>query len=141
MKIFIIVMISFMSLSVHSKKPLLSKADLKKMTDEQLWEAATSGKVGRCFISDATQCSSCACDYYVKTTKEGLKGPGLPHGYGTGCVVAPSGPKGMSICWGAPNVYQDYSNSKTPICTTNHVKNATNMIRIALARKENICDL
>lgn len=117
-----------------------NKKQLLKMSDKKLWKAGISKKIGSCVISDARTCENCACDYYLKSTKEGLaEGGGLPHGYGTGCLVAPSLNKGRATCWSAPNVYDQYNDSKTPICTDNYIKNGANMLRIGI--KKGLCDV
>jgi hypothetical protein len=135
----IFILISAFNFEVSAQH--ITKKQFLKMNDQELWEAGIAGKIGSCSISDARNCEKCFCDFYVKTNKEGLEGPGLPHGYGSGCVVAPQAPKGINNCWGSPNVYQDYNLSKTPICTKDHIKNAANMIRIALKRSGDLCNL
>lgn len=112
---------------------------LLSLSDEELVKAAMNGRVGKCSIVDAKNCSQCFCDFYAKTSKAGLLGEGLPHGYGSGCIVAPDSPRRIDICWGAPNVYDQYNNSKTPICGRSLSSNAANMIRIGIER--GLCDL
>ena len=107
------------------------------MSDQKLWYAGVSKKVGKCVISDARSCAKCFCDYYVKSSKKGLDGGGLPHGHGTGCLVAPSLAKARATCWGTPNVYDQYNNSKTPVCTDDYIRNGANMLRIGI--KKGIC--
>lgn len=111
-----------------------SKEKLLSMSDEQLWDLALSNKLGTCVISDARKCEKCACDYYVKSAQGGL-----PHGHGTGCVVAPSLDKKRDTCWSDPNVYDKYNDSKTPICTDDYVVNTANMLRIGIIR--GLCDV
>ena len=118
-------------------KPL--KELLLSLSDQELTKAAFNGKTGKCVIVDATNCPQCFCDYYAQTSKAGLAGNGLPHGYGTGCIVAPESPKGVGVCWGAPNVYDKYNNTKTPICGQSMIQNAANMIRIGI--QKDLCDL
>jgi hypothetical protein len=67
-----------------------------------------NARAGKCSIVDAKNCPKCFCDFYAKTSKAGLLGVGLPHGYGSGCIVAPDSPRRIDTCWGAP-----------PMCTTN----------------------
>jgi hypothetical protein len=50
---------------------------------------------------------------------------GLPDKYGSGCLDG---------CWGPPNTYLNYNNSVIPICTSNQILNAANMIRIAIVK-------
>ena len=133
-------LIVLMVLSFHVSAQDRPVSDLLlSLSDEELVKAAMSGKTGKCSISDARNCSQCFCDFYAKTTKSGLEGQGLPHGYGSGCVVAPEYPKAVDICWGAPNFYQQYNKSKTPICGSSFTRNAANMIRIGIEKK--LCDL
>jgi hypothetical protein len=96
-------------------------------------------KAGKWSIEDAKNCSQCFCDFYAKASKTGLLGKGLPHGYGSGCMVAPDSPRRINICWGAPNVYDQYNKSKTPIFGRSLRNNAANMIRIGIERV--LCDL
>jgi hypothetical protein len=117
----------------------LSKQQLLAMSDEELYKAASSGKAGKCAIYDAKDCKECFCDAYVKTTKTDPNGRGLPDNYGSGCLVAPDAPRRIDFCFGAPNTYLNYNNSKTPICTSNAVKNAANMIRIGI--QKGLCDV
>jgi hypothetical protein len=112
---------------------------LLSLSDAELVKAAMSGKTGKCSVVDARECPQCFCDYYAQSSKSGLQGVGLPHGLGSGCIVAPDAPKRVDICWGAPNVYDQYNNSKTPICGASLIKNAANMIRIGIQR--DLCDL
>lgn len=115
------------------------KSKLLKMSDQELWSAGTSQQIGNCHIQDARKCESCYCDFYVKSNKPDIgEGGGLPHGYGTGCLVAPNTDKKQATCWSKPNVYDQYNKSKTPICTPDHVRNAANMLRIGI--KRGICD-
>lgn len=122
------------------------KSSLLAMSDQELWDAAMSGKTGKCRIADARTASS-FCDYYVETLK--YKGQGLPYAglpglagkpYGSGCLVSPGG-KNVTTCWGSPNVYPNYNSTSTPICTNDRVKNAANMIRIAINDPADHCDL
>lgn len=90
------------------------KAKMNAKTDQELWDIATNVTIvkgadgnnhyqtglGSCYISDARNCSSCACDYYVQghyvkaLGSLGIKGwPKNPSsGDSTGCV--------SSTCWG-----------------------------------------
>ena len=112
---------------------------LLSLSDDDLVRAAMNGRTGKCSIVNAKNCPQCFCDFYAKTSKAGLLGVGLPHGYGSGCIVAPDSPRRIDICWGAPNVYDQYNNSKTPICGRSLSNNAANMIRIGIQR--GLCDL
>jgi hypothetical protein len=136
--LYLIILSILTSLNGYAQgKPV--KELLLSLSDDELVKAAQNGKTGKCYIADAKNCSQCFCDFYAKTSKGGLSGDGLPHGYGSGCIVAPDSPRAVDICWGAPNVYDQYNNSKTPICGRSMVKNAANMIRIGIQR--NLCDL
>ena len=136
--LYLIILSLITSLKGHTQvKPV--RELLLSLSDEELVKAAQNGKTGKCYIADAKDCSQCFCDFYAKTSKSGLRGEGLPHGYGSGCIVAPDSPRGVDICWGAPNVYDQYNKSKTPICGRSMVANAANMIRIGIQR--NLCDL
>lgn len=103
------------------------------MTDQQIWDEASAGRVGKCRINDATQCrnsGNCWCNYYVQTDPTpGSQYNGLPGvnnaTYGTGCLYTQEVP----TCWGAPN---SYSANAALYCTSDKVKNAANMIRTAL---------
>jgi hypothetical protein len=136
--LYLIILSILTSLNGYAQvKPI--KELLLSLSDDELVKAAQNGKTGKCYIADAKDCSQCFCDFYAKTSKKGLSGEGLPNGYGSGCIVAPDSPRGVDICWGAPNVYDQYNSSKTPICGRSMVKNAANMIRIGIQR--NLCDL
>lgn len=135
MKLVLVFLCCLLSLSSYA----IDKEKFLAMEDEALWDAALSKKLGSCVISDARNCEKCACDYYVKSTKLGLEnGGGLPHGFGTGCLVAPSLTKKRATCWSDPNVYDKYNDSNTPICTDDYVVNGANMLRIGLVR--DLCD-
>lgn len=103
-----------------------------KLSDEALFQAGLAGKVGKCYIGDSRKASH-FCDYYAKTAKFG-QSVGLPDAYGSGCLVAPSAPKRISVCWGAPNTYDQYNSSATPICTDDYIKNGANMLRIGIMK-------
>jgi hypothetical protein len=124
------------------------RSTLLSMSDKELWDAALSGKTGKCRIADARSSASSYCDYYVETLKfkgtgqpyAGLPGKGDGKPYGSGCLVSPGG-RNVTTCWDAPNVYPKFNSSSTPICTSDAVKNAANMIRIAVNDSADLCDL
>lgn len=128
------------------------KSDLLALSDQQLFDAASAGQVGHCKILDAKSLPF-SCDFYAYTDKvwspvnpyQGL--PGVDQKpFGSGCVYISSGnPKG-NTCWddGYPggNNYPQYNSTSTPICVeNNHIKNAANMIRIALNTATDPCDI
>src|SRR3989338_6912580 len=69
------------------------------MSDQELFKAGLYSLVGKCEIRDKTKDPNSECDYYTYTgqmyssihTKTFYNGRrGLPHGNGSGCVVAPT---------------------------------------------------
>ena len=112
--------------------PCSQLTTLINMNDQDLFNAALNGKTGDCYLSDARNCSACACDYYAKVMIPSGN-QGLPGKYGSGCLVAPNLPKKMGSCWAAPNTYPNYSNTDRAICDPiDYIKNGANMIRIGL---------
>ena len=136
------------------------KSDLLAKSDQDLWRAGRSGGVGKCYIARSIG-SAAVCDFYLKTSKWGASQTynGLPTKggvpYGSGCLSASSASvmnpalpsdikeaqsKNVTTCWGPPNTYQSFNSSPTPICTPDHVKNAANMLRIAIKDTADPCD-
>ncbi len=112
--------------------PCTQLATLINMSDQDLFNTAFNGLAGKCHLSDARKCTACVCDIYGKIIDQsGMIG--LPDKIGSGCLVARDLPKRVSICWPAPNTYQDYNPTNRAICNpTNYIKNGANMIRIGL---------
>jgi hypothetical protein len=105
---------------------------LINMSDQILFNAALNMQTGKCYLSDARNCKSCACNYYAKILNPPVN-PGLPDKYGTGCLVDPNLPKNMTTCFPPPNTYQNYNPTNRPICNPiDYIKNGANMIRIGL---------
>lgn len=104
---------------------------LLSLSDQGLFDAALAGRTFNCRISRGT--STTACDLYATAGLDNGTWTGLPDLYGTGCVVGDF-PKAIRTCWGAPNTYPNYNSTPTPICTPSGIKNAANMIRIAINR-------
>lgn len=124
-----------------------SLATLLAKSDQELFDMAKTGNIGKCRIYDARTAGH-ACDFYAKTDKvfagasyNGLPGKsGIP--YGSGCMVSPDiGPKFNNTCWGSPNTYPSYSSTQYPICTGSYVKNGANMMRNALLDPADYCEL
>lgn len=108
-------------------------AAVAKLSDKEVFDLASNKKIGQCTISDLRGTSS-YCDYYVNSAVVGKLGAtGYPKnpasGDSTGCVVAPTLPKGVNTCWGGYD--------KDTMCTVDYVKNAANQIRKAIA--DNAC--
>ena len=102
------------------------------LSDQGLFDAALSGRTFNCRLSRGAL--STACDFYATATLDNGTSIGLPDLYGSGCVVGPDFPKAINTCWPAPNTYPNYNSTTTPICTSSGIKNAANMIRIAINR-------
>ncbi|MFZ4715184.1 MAG: hypothetical protein ACOYL6_15790 [Bacteriovoracaceae bacterium] len=135
-KLVLVFLTMMVSMSAHSQSKMGEL--LLSLSDAELFKAGLNNKVGSCYIADSRGNGN-FCDYYAQTRKPGLQGIGLPHGLGSGCLVAPYEPKGVGNCWSSPNVYDQYNDSATPICTNDFIKNGANMLRIAI--KRGICDL
>ena len=136
MKYFLSLSFLFSSLSVHAEG--LKPVDVfLSLSDTALFNLALKNKVGKCFIYDSRNNGN-FCDFYAQTSKSGSN-LGLPAAYGSGCMVAPNLAKQINYCWGSPNVYDQFNNSSTPICTNDYIKNGANMIRIGL--KNGLCDV
>jgi hypothetical protein len=134
MKILQLLVALLATLGTLAQSPYGVYADLLlSLSDQALYDAAVQRRVGQCFIVLCST-SNCACDLYAKVSINSTTSAGLPDLYGTGCVVAPDFPKGMNICFPNPNTYAAYNSTPTPICTKSGVKNAANMIRIAIQR-------
>lgn len=98
------------------------------LSDQEIFDLALKKQLGQCIIWDHRGLES-ACDYYVNTAIVGKLGAtGYPKnpesGDSTGCVVAPTLPKGVGTCWGGYD--------KSTMCTNDYVKNAANQIRKAI---------
>ena len=102
------------------------------LSDQGLYDAALAGLTGNCKVNKGSTTS--ACDLYAVVRLSNGTWIGLPDLVGTGCVRAPDFPKRQSTCWGPPNTYTNYNTTPTPICTGSGIKNAANMIRIAINR-------
>jgi hypothetical protein len=104
------------------------------MSDKEIWNEASAGRVGKCRIHDASACrasGNCYCNYYVQTDPTpGSQYNGLPGvnnaTYGTGCLFTQEVP----TCWGGDNSYAAHPEL---YCTSDKIKNAANMIRTALS--------
>lgn len=108
-------------------------ATVAKLSDKEVFDLALNKKIGQCTISDLRGTSS-YCDYYVNSAAVGKLGAtGYPKnpasGDSTGCVVAPTLPKGINTCWGGYD--------KDTMCTVDYVKNAANQVRKAIT--DNAC--
>ena len=135
MKLILTLSVLLASFSTHAIG-LRATDVLLSLGDTELFNLGLKNKVGKCFIFDS-RTNGNFCDFYAQTSKKGNLG--LPSGSGSGCLVAPSQPKHIDYCWGAPNVYDQYNNSATPICTNDYIKNGANMLRIAI--KAGLCDV
>lgn len=93
-----------------------------------------------CLISDASKCSSCACNLYVKAHTKGPASTGSYDGWprtvkkslGTGCVKAPYLSKGVRTCYYTDSRYQLSTAQIALMCTTDGKKNALAQLRHAL---------
>ena len=85
-----------MTLTINANAQSALISTVNGMTNDQLWTALLSINLnnetifGKCKISDATQCASCACDYYFRSDRVGSLGMyGWPKnplsGDSTGC--------------------------------------------------------
>lgn len=134
MKQFCILAVFLLIFGAICQSPYGPYADvLLSLSDQALYEVGIKRLVGKCLITRCTT-SQCACDLYAKISINSTTTAGLPDLIGSGCVVAPDFPKHMNVCWPAPNTYPTYNSSPTPICTSSGVKNAANMLRIAISR-------
>ena len=102
------------------------------LSDQALFDTALAGRTYNCRVTRGA--STAACDLYATAGLASGTFTGLPDLYGSGCVVAPDFPKRVNTCFPAPNTYPNYNSTPTPICTGSGVKNAANMIRIAINR-------
>ncbi len=99
-----------------------------QISDRELVSRGILGQLGGCRVVDATHDRSWACDLYVLGIFKGTHGYfGYPKdpssGDSTGCVVAPSLPKHMVICW--PGYSPD-------MCTLDTISNVAAQLRRAL---------
>ncbi len=113
--------------------PCSQLTTLINMNDQDLFNAALNGQTGICTNTNAGNCRSCACNYYlnVASSSSGSSGnQGLPEISGTGCLVAPTLSKQMGTCW---YPYPIYSSTNRAMCDQiNFIKNGANMIRVGL---------
>lgn len=82
---------------------------------------ASANDLGACFISNLRA----ACTHYAGIRHPDGTTSGLPDMIGTGC---------LNGCWGPPNIYYNYQNTPTPICSGNVVSDGANMMRIGLLK-------
>jgi hypothetical protein len=137
---FISLLMLFQITSVQAKTAAEYATELKALSHQELFDRAKAGKVGKCYVFDATTCKqngNCACDMYTQsrkvTTSQHVGLPGKNNlQYGTGCTYTPS----TQSCWGSPNTYVP-----STMCTSDKVVNASNMIRAALNASGDLCDL
>lgn len=136
-----VLLLSLFPLQVFSITGAEYATQLKALNDGELYDKAVAGKVGKCFVFDASACQAngqCYCDRYVQTKKTGTGSiyPGLPgkdnKPYGSGCAYTQKVP----TCWGAPNTYV-----ASTMCTSDYKANAGAMIRAALNATGDLCDL
>lgn len=113
---------------------------LCRESDDRLYQAALNkwlpfGSDG-CRISDARACSSCACDFYVKsfTTGAGTYNgwPRTTGGLGTGCVKSTGG----SFCYFNDPRYPLTSSERSLMCTSDAKKNSLAQLRHALCNNQ-----
>lgn len=140
MKAVLIALLLFVGASVNAKTVAEYTQELKALSHQELYNRAIAGKIGKCYVFDATACKQagkCACDFYAQSKKvtssshRGLPGKSNLQ-YGTGCMFTPS----TQSCWGSPNTYVP-----STMCTSDKVVNASNMIRAALDASGDLCDL
>lgn len=108
------------------------QSDLRRLlslSDQKIFELGRRpGTLGQCYIADGRN-TPYYCDYYVISAVVGSRGaygyPKNPYsGDSTGCVVAPTLPKGVNYCWGGYD--------PSTMCTNDYVKNAANQLRQAI---------
>jgi hypothetical protein len=98
------------------------------LTDNQIWLLAGNGaSLGSCTILQGGP--STACDLYVRAG--GIGYPQSTAG-GTGCVVAPDYPKGMSFCWYKDPRYTLSAADRASFCTPSGRHNAAAQVCHAL---------
>ena len=122
-KLSMITLITSLSLNLMAQTELIVQANA--LNNDQLWDQLKTidlngnTSFGKCKVQDATQCASCACDYYFTSNIQGVLGKwGWPKnpasGDSTGC---------MNGCWGG------YT---TAMCTSDLKANARAMLLHAL---------
>jgi hypothetical protein len=107
----------------------LSRADVLKMSDNEIYARLISGGIGECYVYESRpSCPSCFCDAYFKSKLVAWGGKGWPvnpaSGDSTGCI--------SNIQWGG----------YTPAMATQNMKaNAVAQARDAFAHPSNPCGL
>eukprot|EP01025_Chloroclados_australasicus_P054969 TRINITY_DN657_c0_g2_i3.p3 TRINITY_DN657_c0_g2~~TRINITY_DN657_c0_g2_i3.p3 ORF type:complete len:222 (-),score=8.43 TRINITY_DN657_c0_g2_i3:1423-2088(-) len=141
-------------------QPLPNKAYLLSASEWSLFWLGLNKKLGACKVIDHRHISGSHCDFYVNSDYYGTSsGSGtataakdaLTRGYplatdgrGTGCVVAPDFPKGISTCWydsfNGPHYGKAINQISSIFCTNQGIRNGAAQLRHAIQNDACNCD-